>query len=157
MNPLKPYIMYLKIGVFAAVLAGIGYFVYDYQMRGKDLELKDGEIATLNLAVTEAVDVANNNAQVYNDFVIKSQQVLDAHLEVVEAQKKSINVSNAINERFTKGGRDIGKLAAAKPYLVQRVVNKAVKKRLECYELISRGQSDATNEFCPDYFPIITK
>lgn len=152
-NPIKPYIAKIKIALFIGILAVIGYFVHDYIQRGSDINLKDKEIKALDKEVTKVTDIANGNAKAYSEFVTESKKVLQAHRYVLEAERKAIDVSNSINERFTKGGRDIGKLAAAKPELVERIINSAVKKRFECYELITRGKSDANNEFCPDYFP----
>lgn len=152
-NPLKTYTLYFKIGALLAILAVGGYFVHDYIQRGSDIKLKEEKITNLDKQVTEVTNIANGNAQAYKEFVVESRNILEAHRKVMEAERRSIEISNSINERFTKGGRDIGKLAAAKPELIENIINKAVKKRFECYELITRGQSDASNEFCPDYFP----
>ena len=63
---------------------------------------------------------------------------------ILETNKKLTTLSNNLqkelndlDKRFTKGNRDIGKIAIAKDKVIQRIINKASAAALRCVEISS--------------------
>ncbi len=86
---------------------------------------------------------------------IKLEQSIEAQHKTIEQQKKDIKEIVAANremnklvnnlkedlqnldKRFTKNGRDIGKLAEKKPKLIEKIVNNASERARRCVEIAS--------------------
>tara|TARA_Y100000593_G_C4241614_1_gene302443 strand:+ start:359 stop:814 length:456 start_codon:yes stop_codon:yes gene_type:complete len=86
---------------------------------------------------------------------IKLEQSIEAQHKTIEQQKKDIKEIVAANKemnklvnnlkedlqnldkRFTKNGRDIGKLAEKKPKLIEKIVNNASERAKRCVEIAS--------------------
>ena len=54
--------------------------------------------------------------------------------ELINAMKKDLD---DLDKRFTKKGRDVGKIAVKKPSLVEKIINNASERAKRCVEIAS--------------------
>jgi len=115
------------IGLIATALAGGGFYVMKLQ---KDNAILKANAIKMESAITEQKAVIENQKK---DF----QQILETNKqmnELINNLKKDIE---ALDKRFNKKDRDIGKLAIEKSKVIERIINKASDKAARCMEIAS--------------------
>ena len=108
-------------------LAGAG--VYVMKLRADNATLKANQIK-LEQAVDSQQKVIEQQKKDFND-ILKANKQLNV---LVEGLKKDFN---DLDQRFNKGGRDLGKVAIERTGAIERIVNKATEKAARCIELAS--------------------
>ena len=115
------------IGLIATALAGGGFYVMKLQ---KDNAILKANAIKMESAITEQKTLIENQKK---DF----QQILETNKqmnELINNLKKDIE---ALDKRFNKKDRDIGKLAIEKSKVIERIINKASDKAARCMEIAS--------------------
>lgn len=138
----KPLLSYAK--TFKLVLAA-GIFVYIFYLyaQGAQLRLENQELTTnLNQATKEIAVFAGEMQMLRENFE-------SANREIVKVQEQNQKANQQIKDlhekfKFSSGGRnrDIGRLAVAKPNLIEKTVNRGTRVVLDCFETITSGSSD---------------
>jgi len=111
-------------------------------------------ISSLAGAVTYVIKLRSDNA-ILKANQLKLEQSVESQKQLIEQQKKDfedilkankqLNVLveglkkdfNDLDQRFNKGGRDLGKVAIERTGAIERIVNKATEKAARCIELAS--------------------
>ena len=128
-----------KLIIGAGVLLVVGMFYLHYQHIKKENRILKENNAKLELAVEtqqETIEFMKRDIE-----SIKSTQK--------ELTKKSAQYENDLDElrtKFTKNGRDFGKIAKQKPGLVEGIINKGTKDTFNCFEELSKNPEGATCE-----------
>lgn len=122
-------------GTAKLVIAGImvtallGGVAYTYKLKA-DNEVLKANAVKMESAIADQKTLIENQKK---DF----QEILDANKkmnELVSNLKKDID---ALDKRFNKDNRDIGKYAIEKDKVIERVINKASDKAARCVEIAS--------------------
>ena len=111
-------------------------------------------ISSLAGAVTYVIKLRSDNA-ILKANQLKLEQSVESQKQLIEQQKKDfedilkankqLNVLveglkkdfNDLDQRFNKGGRDLGKVAIERTGAIERIVNKATEKAARYIELAS--------------------
>jgi len=122
-------------GTAKLVIAGImvtallGGVAYTYKLKA-DNEVLKANAVKMESAIADQKTLIENQKK---DF----QEILEANKkmnELVNNLKKDID---ALDKRFNKDDRDIGKFAIEKDKVIERVINKASDKAARCLEIAS--------------------
>ena len=147
--------LYFILLLLLAGVVGVAYWYYN------DTQDKLRVSAEKNAVLTITREQQELAIKKLNDDVARSQAIVEDLREQFSALHDDYN---ALEKRFNKqsvnfGTRDIGKLAEAKPKLIERVINKATKNVLRCFELaagaprthdeIAARKKSETNPECP--------
>ena len=147
--------LYLILALLLAGIVGIAYWYYNDSQNKLQLAAEKNAVLT----------ITNQNKELaiakLNEDIKRSQEIVAALNEQFIDLRKDYD---DLKDRFTKnsvnfGTRDIGKLAENKPKLIERVINKATKNVLRCFELAAGAQrthdeiaarkKSETNPECP--------
>ena len=106
-------------------LAGAGLYVMKLQ--------KDNAILKANQVKLEAAVEGQKKviAQQKEDF----GKILEANNKMNTLMNKLQKDLQDLDKRFTKGGRDFGKLALEKPKLIEKIVNRGSERATRCVEI----------------------
>lgn len=119
-----------KLVMVGIMLVGLtGGAAYVYKLKADNEVLKANQIK-LEESINTQKEVIENQKK---DFA----EILDANKkmnELVNNLKKDIE---ALDKRFNKKDRDIGKLAIEKSKVIERIINKASDKAARCMEIAS--------------------
>ena len=138
----------LVLAIIVMIGAGGGY-LYVNKLQ------KDNAILKTNQIKLESAVEDNNK--------VIEQQIEDINkirntLEIVEEEKKKLEKDkDDLNKRL--GKHDIGNLAANKPGLVEKIINKASKNAQRCVEIASGSPlteeelNGTPNRECPSFWP----
>ena len=124
--------LYLILALLLAGIVGIAYWYYNDTQSKLQLAAERNAVLTItNLNKELAI------AKLTED-IKRSQEIVAALNEKFTYLRKDYD---DLKNRFTKnsvnfGTRDIGKLAEVKPKLIERVINKATKNVLRCFEIL---------------------
>ena len=93
-----------------------------------------------DLAISEAnnqklVDATKAQTELIEGMKADIEQIQKTNAELAAANEKQKRDVEALNSKFSK--RDFGALAAEKPAVVERLVNRGTKNALRCMELAS--------------------
>jgi uncharacterized membrane-anchored protein YhcB (DUF1043 family) len=120
----------IRMIITVLLLAGIGGAgVYVMKLRSDNAVLKANQIK-LEQAVDSQQKVIEQQKKDFDD-ILKANKQLNV---LVEGLKKDFN---DLDQRFNKGGRDLGKVAIERTGAIERIVNKATEKAARCIELAS--------------------
>ena len=138
----------LVLAIIVMIGAGGGY-LYINKLQ------KDNAILKTNQIKLESA-VEDNNQVIEQQ--IKDINKIRNTLEIVEAEKKKLEKDkDDLNKRL--GKHDIGNLAANKPGLVEKIINKASKNAQRCVEIASGSPlteeelNGTPNRECPSFWP----
>lgn len=127
--------MKLAIGAFALSIL-VGAFWYVSGLRA-DLERSQQNVSILK-------DSVDQQSQVITQMQEDQREISESREEIrnlVTSQRQEIE---GLRSRFTESAdgseRDFGKLAIAKPGLVERIINNASSKAIRCIEIASGAQ-----------------
>jgi hypothetical protein len=151
--------MYLKIALFAIVLAGAaGAYAYVKGLQA-DLATSEANNAKLEQSVADQKEVIEQQIKDAEDIrtAMKEQRELNDRLnKSIEDLKDKFSKINASGKK-----RDIGKIAEDKPEIMSRVINKGTKNALRCMEIamgaeLTEKEKNATkkSEINPECFNI---
>ena len=147
--------LYLILALLLAGIVGIAYWYYNDTQSRLQAAAEKNAILTIAKEQQEAAIIK------LNEDIKRSQEIVAALNEQFTDLRKDYD---DLKDRFNKnsinfGTRDIGKLAENKPKLIERVINKATKNVLRCFELaagaqrthdeISARKKSQTNPECP--------
>ena len=120
----------IRMIITVLLLAGIGGAgIYVMKLRSDNAILKANQIK-LEQAVSSQQKVIEQQKKDFDD-ILKANKQLNV---LVEGLKKDFN---DLDQRFNKGGRDLGKVAIERTGAIERIVNKATEKAARCIELAS--------------------
>lgn len=124
---------WIVIGILIALMSGAAYFYYS------STQAKIEQLLTNNAVLEEnnkQLDTANNeNLNTIDNLQFYYQQSED-QFNQLQSEFQNIREQNQeLRERLGKHELDV--LAAAKPNLVENVINNASKNALRCFELLS--------------------
>lgn len=125
--------VWIIIGILIALMSGAVYYYYDTtQTRISELIANTATLEANNLAITNANE---QNIQTIDDLQSSYQKVqedfsrVQSEFQIVRLQNKELK------ERL--GQHELDALAAAKPGVVERVINNASINAMRCFELMS--------------------
>jgi len=126
----------MKVWIFIGILvamSGAAYFYYSTtQSRISALIANNATLEANNLTITNANE---QNIQTISDLQTSYQKVqedfsrVQSEFQIVRLQ------NNELKERL--GRHELDALAAAKPVLVERIINNASMNSMRCFELMS--------------------
>jgi cell division protein YceG involved in septum cleavage len=130
----------IMIVVMAVVLGG---FYWYYQDSQEKIAVLQGNNAKLEVSVQTQKETIEQHLE---DAQQASNIVAETNLKFAEAQKEVDDLRGKFN-KVSKllGQRDIGKLASAKPRLIERIIDKGTDQSFRCFELLS-GASHTKKE-----------
>ena len=115
------------------VIAGIaGAGMYVVKLRADNVILKANQIQ-LEQSIKSQAKVL---AQQKKDF----EKIMKANKEMNQLVDNLQEDMRQLDKRFTKKGRDIGKIAEKKPGLVEKIINNATERAKRCVEIASGAE-----------------
>jgi len=112
------------------IIAGIaGAGMYVVKLRADNVILKANQIQ-LEQSIKSQAKVL---AQQKKDF----EKIMKANKEMNQLVDNLQEDMRQLDKRFTKKGRDIGKIAEKKPGLVEKIINNATERAKRCVEIAS--------------------
>ena len=125
--------VWIIIGILITLMSGAAYFYYSTtQNRIAALIANNATLEANNVTITNANE---QNIQTIDDLQSSYQKVqedfsrVQSEFQIVRLQ------NNELKERL--GQHELDALAAAKPVLVERIINNASKNSMRCFELMS--------------------
>ena len=150
--------LYAFAGIFL-VLSMIGGSLY-YKWTAMQVELEEQK--SLNMAL-------QLKTQEQDKVIEQQKQDMQAQIEIRDSLQEQIANENKrideVQDKFNKvskllGERDFGRLAVAKPNVIEKVVNKGTKNVMRCFEIASGNplteeekaaqKPSQLNTACPD-------
>ena len=123
----------IRMIITVLLIAGIGGAgIYVMKLRSDNAILKANQLK-LEQSVESQKQLIEQQKQDFED-ILKANKQLNV---LVEGLKKDFN---DLDQRFNKGGRDLGKVAIERTGAIERIVNKATEKAARCIELASGAQ-----------------
>ena len=114
----------------------VGAFWYVSGLRA-DLERSQQNVATLETAVTEQVELID---QMQRD----QQEIMAARDEMRQLMNRQSQQLDDLRSKFNESAdgseRDFGRIAMAKPSLVENIINKGSADAIRCMELASGAE-----------------
>jgi chromosome segregation ATPase len=146
---------FVYFGIILVALSGAGALYY--KSTQAKIETLTAYNATLTANVNQLEEVNKTNidtiARIQSNFESQRKQFNKAQESFAEIRSQN----NELKEKL--GKHDLGVLAAAKPALVEKIINTATAKVLRCFELESGAQlkekertakdAKAFNDACP--------
>lgn len=117
------------LGLIILLMGGLGYWYYtDSQATIATLQQNNAKLEVSLQEEKEAIKALQK------DIKKAEEEITEVNKEFAEARRQN----NKLAERLEK--HNIGFLAANKPGLVERVVNRATEKAGRCFEIISGAE-----------------
>ena len=142
--------------VVMGVLGGIFYWYYnDTQQKMAILHENNAKLETAMKTQKQAIE------QYQNDIKLVTKEKLAVEKQFAESRKSVSDLQSKFN-KVSKllGARDLGKMGAAKPRSIQRIVNNGSINALRCFEIASGDnltekeenaiKPSQLNKSCPD-------
>ena len=125
--------LWIIIGVLIALMSGAVYFYYS-TTQAKIAQLIENS-AVLEENNKQLITANETNLHTIDNLQSSNKQVQEQYTQL-ESEFQVIRTQNAeLKQRL--GRHELGVLAAAKPELVEGIINKATDKALRCFELLS--------------------
>ena len=120
----------LRMIITVLMLAGIGGAgIYVMKLRSDNAILKANQFK-LEQSVESQKKLIEQQKKDFEDIMQANKQLN----VLVQGLKKDFD---DLDQRFNKGGRDLGKVAIDRTEAIERIVNKATEKAARCIELAS--------------------
>ena len=130
----------IMIIVMAVVIGGFYWYYQDSQEKIAVLQENNAKLEISVQTQKEAIEQHLEDAQKAHGIVAET------NLKFAEAQKEVDDLRGKFNKvSALLGQRDIGKLAASKPKLIERIIDKGTDQSFRCFELLS-GASHTEKE-----------
>jgi TolA-binding protein len=124
---------WIIIGILITLMSGAAYFYYSTtQSRIATLTANN---ATLTANVQTITDANNQNIRTIDELQTSYQKVQEDFEQIQSEFQVIRSQNNELRERL--GRHELGALAAAKPGLVERTINRASDNAARCFELLS--------------------
>lgn len=124
---------WIFIGILISLLSGAAYFYYTTTQKQIASLIEGNAVLTSNV---KAVTAANEqNLQTIDDLQSSYQRVQEDYSRVQSEFQTMRMQNNELRERL--GRHELDALAAAKPVLVERTINRASDNAMRCFELMS--------------------
>lgn len=150
------------LGIVAIVVVVIGAGAWWYhsstQAKIENLQASNAAYVAQQAQLNEAINESDDTIT----FLQNEQKQIREQFERLQSEFATINLQNA-ELRAKLDRHDIGALAAAKPELVERIINNASDKAGRCFEILSGSPytedelnaktSNAFNSECPFLAP----
>ena len=120
-------------GLILIVMGGVGAWYYDTTQT--KIETLTAYNATLTANVDKLEEVNLKNIDTIAKMEANFERQREQYTKLQENFSKIRSQNNQLKDRL--GKHDLGALAAAKPALVERVVNNASAKVNRCFEIVS--------------------
>lgn len=120
-------------GLIILVMGGVGAWYYDVTQT--KIETLTAYNATLTANVDKLEEVNLKNIDTIAKMEANFERQREQYTKLQENFSKIRSQNNQLKDRL--GKHDLGALAAAKPALVERVVNNASAKVNRCFEIVS--------------------
>jgi chromosome segregation ATPase len=120
-------------GLIILVMGGVGAWYYDVTQT--KIETLTAYNATLTANVDKLEEVNLKNIDTIAKMESNFERQREQYTQLQESFSKIRSQNNQLKDRL--GKHDLGALAAAKPGLVERVVNNASAKVNRCFEIVS--------------------
>jgi len=120
----------IRMIITVLLLAGIGGAgIYVMKLRSDNAILKANQLK-LEQSVESQKKLIEQQKKDFEDIMQANKQLN----VLVQGLKKDFD---DLDQRFNKGGRDLGKVAIDRTEAIERIVNKATEKAARCIELAS--------------------
>lgn len=125
----------LAIGAFMlSILVGAFWYVSDLRA---DLERSQANVETLKESVQEQTQLIDRMRK-------DQEQIMESRSEIRQLMNEQRQTIDDLRSRFNQSAdgsdRDIGKLAIAKPGLVENIINRASANAIRCLEIASGAE-----------------
>ena len=117
-------------GLLIATAAGSFYYI-DY-LQNQIAILKANQIE-LERSVASQQETLAKQKKDFEDILESNKQLN----KLINTLKKDMD---ALDKRFNKGKRDVGKIAVEKPKAIERIINKGADNAARCVELASGAE-----------------
>lgn len=124
---------FMYTGLIILVMGGVGAWYYDVTQT--KIETLTAYNATLTANVDKLEEVNLKNIDTIAKMEANFERQREQYTKLQENFSKIRSQNNQLKDRL--GKHDLGALAAAKPALVERVVNNASAKVNRCFEIVS--------------------
>ena len=119
--------------IILALAGGTGYIYYQNSQEEKAALIAEMAVKNTKIALQqEAIQQAENDRAKINEIV---EHLKDKFRRSQQDYDNLVSRFNKLSINF--GTRDIGKLAKNKPALIAKVITKASKNALRCFEILS--------------------
>jgi uncharacterized coiled-coil protein SlyX len=128
---------YIILGLAITSVVGAAYWYYtDTQKAFKTY--------ADNKSVMEQALFVQSNAitQLTQDFERMQSTMTDLNEKFTESRKQVVDLENKFNKSKSGDSRDFGEIGAKKPKLVEKIINSAVDKTANCFEILSGAKGD---------------
>ena len=115
------------IGIIISALLGAGAYVMKLQ---RDNTILKENAIKLEGAISEQKQVIENQKKDFAEILEANKKIN----ELVNTLKKDLD---NLDKRFSKGDRDIGKLAIEKTKVLEKIINKGTENAKRCIEIAS--------------------
>ena len=115
------------IGIIISALLGAGAYVMKLQ---RDNTILKENAVKLEGAISEQKQVIENQKKDFAEILEANKKIN----ELVNTLKKDLD---NLDKRFSKGDRDIGKLAIEKTKVLEKIINKGSENAKRCIEIAS--------------------
>ena len=115
------------IGIIISALLGAGAYVMKLQ---RDNTILKENAIKLEGAISEQKQVIENQKKDFAEILEANKKIN----ELVNTLKKDLD---NLDKRFSKGDRDIGKLAIEKTKVLEKIINKGSENAKRCIEIAS--------------------
>ena len=126
---------FVYVGMILLALGGAGAWYYDTTQT--KIETLTAYNATLTASVDKLEEVNIQNIATIERMEANVERQREQYNQLQENFSMIRSQNNQLKDRL--GKHDLGALAAAKPALVERVVNNATGKANRCFELLSNA------------------
>ena len=124
---------YIKIIFSVLIISAIaGAGMYVMKLRADNAILKANQIA-LEQSVTKQQELLEKQKADFKAITESNQQLN----KLINTLKKDMD---ALDKRFNKGKRDVGKIGVEKPKVLERILNKGADNAARCIELASGAE-----------------
>ena len=124
---------YVRLIFTMMIVAGIaGAGMYVMKLRADNAILKANQIA-LEQSVTKQQELLEKQKADFKAITESNQQLN----KLINTLKKDMD---ALDKRFNKGKRDVGKIGVEKPKVLERILNKGADNAARCIELASGAE-----------------
>jgi hypothetical protein len=124
---------WIFIGILVALLSGAAYYYYTTTQNRIAMLIENNATLTANVSTITAAN--NQNVQTIEDLQAAYQRVQEDFAQVQSEFQVIRSQNNELRARL--GRHELDALAAARPVLVERTINRASANTMRCFELLS--------------------
>jgi len=141
----------LVVGLAVVTLVTLMYFKYEHAIEQN--VLLEEKIAAQEAIITEVQQQMVRMRE-------QGKQVADLNKKVITVERQVQFHEDAISAKFTKGGRDFGRLAMGNPDWIGNIITDATNERFRCLEIATgakTNEKDSANSLCPNLVTTTTR